>query len=390
MTLWLLGRRRTEGVAGRVRNGYRKNVVLISRLEDLSEARALVETLNFRVVDEVVLKNSFKPNVNYFLDLERLKALKDRLDGDSLNFVNSIYIYEVLHPRQTINLIKEFKREVKDKISLILEIFAEHAGSKEAKLQIEMAEILHQLPIVKEWIRKAKLGELPGFMGPGEYATDVYYNHMRRRLVRIRRELKALRERRLKERVSRTSAGFPQVAISGYANAGKTTLFNLLTGSNKPVGPEMFTTVSPKVSTAVIEDLRVAFVDTVGFIKGLPHEVIEAFYATLEEIATSKLTVLVVDASEDLSKVRGKVLSSLDILSKIGYFGKPLVVALNKVDLLNDVSEVKKVVEEVLSNHYMWSWRVVSISALKGFGVSSLKNVIYELIKPKELSVSNA
>ncbi len=373
----------------RIKDSYRKNIVLISRLEDLSEARALVKTLNFRIVDEVILKNSFKPHVNYFLDIDRLKALKNRLNNGSLNSsVDAIYVYEVLHPRQTVNLIKELRKEVKDKIFLILEIFADHAGSKEAKLQIEMAEILHQLPIVKEWIRKAKLGELPGFMGPGEYATDIYYNHMKRRLVRIRRELKALRERRLRERISRASAGFPQVAISGYTNAGKTTLFNLLTGSNKPTGPEMFTTVSPKVSTAVIEGLKVAFVDTVGFIKGLPHEVIEAFYATLEEIATSRLTILVVDASEDLIKVRNKVLSSLEILSKIGYFGKPLVVALNKIDLLRDVSEVKKVVEEVLNTHYMWEWYVVSISALKGLGIESLKKIIYKLIKPEDLSMS--
>lgn len=163
------------------------------------------------MVKKLILRNDYRPDRNYFLNMRLLNEVKEFLK--SLNSgkttVDSIYIYEVLHPRQVVNLVKELRINVRDKILMVLEIFANHAGSKEAKLQIEMAEITYQLPIIKEWIRKAKLGELPGFMGPGEYATETYYNHMRRRLTKIRRDLNELRVRRRREREFRISKGFP-------------------------------------------------------------------------------------------------------------------------------------------------------------------------------------
>lgn len=356
-----------------------RRALLISREADMSEATSLAETLRLNVLKKFELRNNYRPDRNYFLNLRLLREVKDFLNSGS-DIADSVYIYEVLHPRQVVNLTKELRLEVKDKILTVLEIFAEHAGSREAKLQIEMAEIAHQLPIVKEWIRKAKLGELPGFMGPGEYATETYYNHMRRRLTRIRRELNELRVRRGRERDLRTSKGFPQVAISGYANAGKTTLFNALTGLRKPVGPEMFTTVSPKVGAAHINGLKVMLVDTVGFVRDLPHEVIEAFYATLEEISYSDFTVLMLDSSETLDMVRGKIEASLDILTRVGYFGKPLVVVLNKTDVCSDVKLVEEVVRDYLEARYLWDWRVVKVSALRGDGLDELRHVMYELL----------
>jgi GTP-binding protein HflX len=359
--------------------------ILVSKERDLSEALSLADTIHLNVVKKLILRNDYRPDRNYFLNMRLLNEVKEFLE--SLNSgkttVNSIYIYEVLHPRQVVNLVKELKVSVRDKILMVLEIFANHAGSKEAKLQIEMAEITYQLPIIKEWIRKAKLGELPGFMGPGEYATETYYNHMRRRLTRIRRDLNELRVRRRREREFRVSKGFPHVAISGYANAGKTTLFNSLTKLSKPTGPEMFTTISPKAALAPIDCSEVVFVDTVGFIRDLPPEVIEAFYATLEEISLSDLSVLVLDSSEPLSVIESKLRASLNILSKIGYFGKPLVVALNKIDLSNDLEDVEELVKKYMSSNYLWSWRLVRVSALRGDGLTELKKTLCELLPPK-------
>ncbi len=356
-----------------------RRALLVSREDNVGEALSLADTLRLNIVKTVELRDSYRPDRNYFLNPRLMEELKDFLNSGESN-VNVMYVYEALHPRQVVNLTRELRLEVRDKILMVLEIFADHAGSREAKLQIEMAEITHQLPIVKEWIRKAKLGELPGFMGPGEYATETYYNHMRRRLVRIKKELSVLRARRKRERDLRTSKGFPQIAISGYANAGKTTLFNVLTGLRKPVGPEMFTTVSPKVGAASVDGMKTMFIDTVGFVRDLPHEVVEAFYATLEEISYSDFTVLVLDSSESPEVVKMKVGASLDILTRIGYFGKPLVIALNKVDACEDVDLVERMVREYVSLKYLWSWRVVRISALTGYGVEELKRVISEIL----------
>ncbi|MFN3268632.1 MAG: GTPase HflX [Zestosphaera sp.] len=359
--------------------------ILVARESDLSEAISLADTIRLDVIKKLVLRDNYRPDRNYFLNLRLLNEVKNLLNTLNTNkaIIDSIYIYEVLHPRQVVNLIKELKLEVRDKILMVLEIFADHAGSKEAKLQIEMAEITYQLPIVKEWIRKAKLGELPGFMGPGEYATETYYNHMKRRLVRIRKNLSELRSRRRKERELRVSKGFPHVAISGYANAGKTTLFNSLTKLSKPTGPEMFTTISPKAALALIDCSEVVFVDTVGFIRDLPPEVIEAFYATLEEISLSDLAVLVLDSSEPPRVIESKLKTSLDILSKIGYFGKPLVVTLNKTDLSNDLENIESLVKHYMTSNYLWSWRLVKVSALRGDGLSELKKTLCELLTPK-------
>lgn len=362
-----------------------KKSILVARESDLSEALSLADTIRLSIVKKLILRNNYRPDRNYFLNPRLLDEVKNILNTLNSNktIVTSVYIYDVLHPRQVVNLIKELKLEVRDKILMVLEIFADHAGSKEAKLQIEMAEITYQLPIVKEWIRKAKLGELPGFMGPGEYATETYYNHMRRRLARIRKDLIELRTRRRKEREFRVSKGFPHVAISGYANAGKTTLFNSLTRLSKPTGPEMFTTISPKVALATIGCSEAVFVDTVGFIRDLPPEVIEAFYATLEEISLSDLAILVLDSSEPPEIIESKLKTSLNTLSKIGYFGKPLVIALNKTDLTNDLENIENLVKNYMSSNYLWSWRLVKVSALRGEGLNKLKETLCEFLSSK-------
>ncbi|MEM2157402.1 MAG: GTPase HflX, partial [Sulfolobales archaeon] len=344
------------------------NVIVVALSEDLNEVRALVETLGLRIVGEVLIKSK-KIDSNFYLSRSKITLLKKLIEESS---VSKVYIYEELKPRQIINLMKELKISIYDRIGLILEIFALHAGSREAKLQIEMLRLKHELPLIKEWVRRAKLGELPGFLGPGGYATDAYYYSMRRRYARIKDELYTLRERRSLERVKRSSSGFPQIAISGYTNAGKTTLFNILTNENKPIGMGMFTTISPKAKGTLINGKKVIFVDTVGFIRKVPTEVIEAFYATLEEIAESNLTVVLLDSTEDLNVIIDKLKTSLEVLSKIRYLGKPIIVALNKVDALNNENEaIEKLsaVKKFLDNNYRWEWDVIPLSALKQINI---------------------
>lgn len=365
---------------------FHRKAVLISREDDLEEALALIRCLDdVDVIKIVSLRRNYKVDNRSYIRKGKLEQLKRELE--SLGYkVDTLYVYDVLKPRQVVNLMRNLRVDVKDKVGLILEIFAAHAGSKEAKLQIEMADILHKLPLIKEWIRRAKMGELPGFMGPGRYAVDAYYTHMRRRLSKIKRELEELRARRTLARSQRIRKGMQQVAIAGYANAGKTTLFNRITSEHKPVGPEMFTTLTPKSKATSLNGKRVIFVDTVGFIRDVPHEVIEAFYATLEEIALSDLTILVLDSSENPSLLRRKLLSSLDTLRRIGYVGKPLIVALNKIDAVDNVNMLVKDVGSLLSRHYYWSWHVTLISALKGYGIDALLKTVYEYLQSPGLS----
>ncbi len=356
----------------------KKEAILIAKEDDLTEAQNLLSSINVETINTIILRANYIPDPKTYVGKGRLSDLSRFVEEHRTDYL-TLYIYDDLRPKQKINLLKELKTPVKDKVELILEIFAEHAGSKEAKLQIEMAELLHTLPFVKEWVSRAKLSEFPGFMGPGRYAADAYYTHVKRRISRIRRELADLRRRREVERRLRQRRGIPHVAISGHANAGKTSLFNKITASSKPVSQKMFTTLTPKISTRLINGVKVAFVDTVGFVRKLPHEVIEAFYTTLEQITSSDLTLLVIDASEEWRLIREKLISSLETLSKIGYVGRELIVVVNKVDLTDDegISTAVKV-SDVLKDMYPWKWKIVRTSVLKNYGIEWLINEVSE------------
>jgi len=363
------------------------DIVLVTKGNVLEEAVSLARCLYPNSLKVIKISKWFKPNTKYYLTKPLLDKVKDYFNGCN-GIRKLLVVYDELKPRHKVNLMKELGIEVIDKIELILQIFALHAGSKEARLQIEMARITHQLPLIKEWIRRAKLGELPGFLGPGAYAIDTYYKHMKRRLARIRRELMELRNRRSKERDTRRRYGWPQVAITGYANAGKTTLFNKLTNECKPVGPEMFTTLTPKAKGAYLDGVKVVFVDTVGFIRDIPTEVIEAFYATLEEVSSSDLAILVVDSSEPEFIVKDKVRASLNTLFRIGYVGKPLIIALNKMDKVDgkELNSVKSLVNGIVSEMYPWSYSIVCISAMKSYNLDLLKNEVVKYIRREEAS----
>ena len=352
-------------------------ILIINRNEDVNEAIALMKTLGYNVVDTYVVKGV--PDSRFYIGKGKLDRLKELIEKEN---VSKIYIYDSVKPRQIVNLMRELKVEVLDKIQLILEIFAQHAGSKEAKLQIEMAKIKHELPLIREWVRRAKLGELPGFLGPGAYAIDAYYRMMRRRLSVIRERLEKLRERRRREREKRRRLGLPHVSISGYTNAGKTTLFNVIVKETKPTGNEMFTTLSPKAKAAIINGCKIVFVDTVGFIRNVPVEVIEAFYATLEEIVYSDLNLLVIDGSEPIELIKHKLTSSINTLKTIGFMGKPMIIAFNKIDLVGkDLENRRELVEKIAKENYPLTTDVIPISALKRMNIDTLKGKILEAIK---------
>ncbi len=348
---------------------------------ELREALALLDTAGYQLYDLVKYRRISRSRLLSEAKLHEVAAKAETLKH---GHDSKIIVYDELRPREYFRIVRRARVETIDRTLLILEIFALHAGSREAKLQIELARLKHQLPIIKEAIRLAKLRELPGFLGPGGYAIDAYYRYMVSRIARIRRELERLRRRRELERSKRRSIGLPHVAIVGYASVGKTTLFNKITKENKATGSEYFTTLSPKVKTASFNGSKIAFIDTVGFISRIPAEIIEAFHSTLEEVASADIVLYVLDVSEREDVLVEKLGEGIDTLRRIGVVDKPMIIAANKVDLIRDVSELShrlSLIEGLASSIYPGLRNVIAVSAITGKGLEELLCQITTLLR---------
>ncbi len=334
------------------------------------EAYALLESAGYRLASVVRYRRYSRSRLLSQAKLEEVVKAAEELDPDTARII----VYDEVKPRDYMVLYEKTGLEVLDRTLLILEIFEKHAGSLEAKLQIELARLRHRLPLVRELVRRSKLRELPGFLGPGGYAIDAYYRYMVSRIARIRRQLEELRERRMRERGKRKRLGIPHVALVGYASAGKTTLFNRLTGESKPTDPRYFTTLHPKVKAVTFDGVRIAFVDTVGFIARVPPEIVEAFHATLEEMVFADAIVFLVDGSEEDTVLMRKIEEGVAIMKRVGAVGKPVVVALNKIDLLDpeDAERRLKLAWESFRASYGSVVEAVKLSAVRGYGVREL------------------
>ncbi|ASJ01417.1 GTPase HflX [Thermococcus gorgonarius] len=340
-------------------------VIRNSRRERLSreEFEELLESAGYEVL--AILEQNREEHPRYNIGrgkLEELKRLVEDLRPDKVVFANK------LTPSQAYNLWKELRVDVIDRWQLVLEIFEKRAHSKEAKLQVELASLQYEVPLVKEAIRRIKLGDRAGFKGMGEYQTQQYLKHIRYRMGKIRKELEKVRADREVKRKRREEMGFILVALVGYTNAGKSTLLNALAGEEVEARQQMFTTLATTTRRFKLGRKRALVTDTVGFIDNLPPFIVEAFHSTLEEITRADIIVLVLDASEPWAEVRRKVLASLRVLRELKAPDKPMIIALNKIDLVEeeDAEEkarlLGKLLEEVAPNVRA----IVKISAKEG------------------------
>ncbi len=221
----------------------------------------------------------------------------------------------MLKPNQIFNLEKAFHVRVFDRNSLILMIFFQHARTNEAKLQVEYAILKHQIPYITELVRRAKLGEHPGFLASGEYKVDDYFKLTKKRIKKIQIELIKIKNSRKQRRNHRRRFGFELATLAGYTNAGKSALLKALTDAKVVIDDRMFSTLSTK--TRRFRKSNLLITDTVGFIQDIPPHLFEAFKSTLEEIIFADHILLIVDISEDIEIIKTKIKEGLKIIDQL-------------------------------------------------------------------------
>ncbi len=333
-----------------------KKTVLISLNRDTCEIKSLAETLGYEIIKEFIQVRNI-PDVNTFIGPGKLEEIKNFLKE---NKVDLVIVNDRLKPSQWFILEKELKTDVYDRIRTILMVFDKRAESKEARLQVKLAQLQYERPFVRELIHRARKGEHPGYMAGGEYEVADYYEMIKRQMKKIRDELKKIRREREIRRRHRYEIGFYLVSLAGYTNAGKSSLLNILAEENVRVEEKLFSTLSTTTRRITEKTgkgrLPILITDTVGFIKNLPAWVIEAFHSTLEEIEVADLILLVVDISDDTDEIVQKMETSFKELKEMKANSKVLIV-LNKIDLL-DEKEIKNKVKKLeklglLKNNYV-------------------------------------
>ncbi len=334
-----------------------------------AELRMLVESAGGEVVGEVVFELR-AVNPAFYLTRGKLIKLKELIDNNPVDLV----VFGVnLKASQQRNIEEVLQVKTIDYTQLILDIFARHARSLEGKMQVELAQLEYLLPrLTGKGIMLSRLGGGIGTRGPGETKLEVDRRRIAQRIAKLKRELEQYRVHRERIRSSRKRVGLPTVSLIGYTSAGKSTLLNALTSAGQKVSDDLFTTLDPLARRIRLSDGRVAILsDTVGFIDRLPHNLVEAFKATLEEVVFSDALILVIDGSdEDWNRKRRAVFQVLD---EIGVRDKPILTAINKIDIASEslVDEI----ERVMPNP-------VRISALKRKGLEDLMNKLTDLLEP--------
>src|SRR4051794_24532377 len=317
----------------------KQRAYLIAALEtgdDLSELRELLRTAGVAVVGQAV-QHRDKPHPNTYLGPGKLQEVKVAATAADANVV---VCDDELSPRQERNLEKELGISVVDRTATILDIFAAHANTAEGKLQVELAQLEYNLARMRGlWTHLERLGGVSsgGFAtrGPGESQIETDRRLARDRIAALRRRLEDVKASRAVMRAERDRAHLPQVALAGYTNAGKSTLLNALTGARVGVRDRLFHTLDPTTRVLRIEGRPYLLTDTVGFIRKLPHQLVDAFSATLEETRLADLILHVVDASAPEQEMLEMLRAVDDVLDEIGTHDTPRILVLNKADELD-------------------------------------------------------
>jgi GTPase len=292
------------------------------------------------------------------------------------NEVDTVIFDDELSPAQSRNLEKIFECKILDRTSLILDIFAQRARTREGKMQIELAQLQHLLPrLTKYWGHLSRQKGGIGMRGDGETQLETDRRRVLDRISKISRELQGVRQQRETQRVGRQRSEWPLASIVGYTNAGKSTLLNQLTGAKVLVEDKLFATLDPTTRRLKLPtNQNVLLTDTVGFIKKLPHGLVEAFKATLEEVVQADLLLHVVDISHPQAEEQIEAVNS--VLAEIGAAKKPVLMVFNKIDKL-------KLNGNGALNRWLEKYpHAVGISAATGEGISNLLAELGTQLRP--------
>jgi GTP-binding protein HflX len=333
--------------------------------DDLSELRELLRTAGVATVGQAV-QHRDAPHPNTYLGPGKLAEVKDAAERADANL---IAVDDELSPRQGRNLEEQLGMPVIDRTAIILDIFAGHAQSAEGKLQVELAQLEYNLARMRGlWTHLERLGAGRGeggigTRGPGESQLETDRRLARDRISALRRRLNEVKGSRAVMRAERERGHIPQVALAGYTNAGKSTLLNALTGATVGVRDRLFHTLDPNTRAMRIDGRPYLLTDTVGFIRKLPHQLVDAFGATLEETRRADLILHVVDASVDEDEMVAMLRAVDDVLDEIGAGERPRLLVLNKADQIGDERR-----EELRFRHPDG----ILVSALTGEGLDTL------------------
>ncbi len=337
----------------------------------LKELAALAETAGSEVMEGLIQRRD-KPDPATFIGSGKVKEVREAVVATG---ADTVVCDGELSPAQLRTLEQKVKVKVIDRTALILDIFAQHAKSREGKAQVELAQMSYMLPRLRGWgdSLSRQAGGIGG-RGPGETKIETDRRRINDKMAKLRREIKEMKTSRDTKRSERRKNNIPSVAIAGYTNAGKSSLLNHLTGAGVLVENALFATLDPTVRKTQTPDGRVyTLVDTVGFVRHLPHQLVEAFKSTLEEVSEADLIVHVVDGShpDPMEQIR----AVREVIDEIGGGEIMEIIAINKADIAKP-----EVVMELLrkeSNAY-------AISARTGYGVDTLvKAIEAALPKPK-------
>jgi len=336
----------------------------------MAELKALSETAGSEVLEALIQRRD-RPDPATFIGSGKLAELRQIVVATG---ADTVVCDGELSPAQLRTLEDKLKVKVVDRVALILDIFAQHAKSKEGKAQVELAQIAYLLPRLRGWGDslsrqvggRAAGGAGIGGRGPGETKIETDRRRIRDKMAKLRREIAEMKVSRDTKRQERKRFNIPSVAIAGYTNAGKSSLLNALTGAGVLVENALFATLDPTVRKCETSDGRVyTLSDTVGFVRHLPHQLVDAFKSTLEEVSGADLIVHVVDGSH--SDPFEQIRAVRQVITEIGGGDIPEIIAINKVDIANP-----DVVMEILRNEP----NSFAFSVRSGFGVEGLVHAI--------------
>lgn len=342
---------------------------------DLAELRELLRTAGVAVAGEMTQRRP-EPDPNAYFGKGKLVELKAAIKECNANVVACD---DELLPRQARNLEEAIGVSVVDRTEIILDIFAGHAKSADGKLQVELAQLEYNLSRMRGlWTHLERLGAGIGTRGPGESQIETDRRLARDRITALRRRLEEMRGAREVQRKERERKTIATVALAGYTNAGKSSLLNTLTGADVTVRDRLFETLDPTTRTLEVEGRQVLLTDTVGFIRKLPHQLVDAFASTLEEALSAELVLHVVDASMEEEELGEMIAAVDDVLAEIGVVEQDSHLVLNKIDLVDATRR-----QELEYRHPEASL----VSAVTGDGLDELRSTIADKLSARLVAV---